>query len=232
MNILHICNDYGGSKVHRSLIQSLDEIENIFQHVYCPIRNKLLIDSNRFDGNRVSFSYSYIIRPWHRYFYGFKRNTIYKDICKSIDLSKFDIIHAQTLFSDGGVAYSIKKKYGTPYIIAIRNTDLYSFAKLQPHLWKIGRKILLNASSIVFISKAHLEEFLTLRFIRPILSIIRPKLILQPNGIDRYWLDNIVRDENVGNNILYIGNFSPNKNVVRLIQSIKELRERKDFAKT
>lgn len=224
MNILHISNDYGGSKVHSNLTIALDSINGIHQHIYCPVRDSKLIGANQFSGKNIEFKYSYIIKPWHKFLYPIKQKTLFEDIQKHIDLSSIDIIHATTLFSDGGVAYSIKKKFGIPYIVAVRNTDIYYFARLQPYLWRFGRKILMNANKIIFISKAHHREFCDLPFTRPILESIRDKVVLQPNGIDSFWLNNIDRKDNNGVDVLYIGDFTQNKNVIRLIHAVKLLR--------
>ena len=62
-----------------------------------------------------------------------------------------------------------------------------------------------------------------------IIKKIEHKFIFRANGIDKQWLDSINRTSNNGDNILYIGNFSVNKNVSTLIKAIYKLRQEKEF---
>ena len=57
--------------------------------------------------------------------------------------------------------------------------------------------------------------------IRLHLKEIENKFVIQPNGIDAYWLENIKEtpaEEN--HNVIYVGKFDYNKNVMKLCQSI------------
>lgn len=223
MRVLHISNDFAGSKVHSNLVKNLDLL-GLEQIVYCPVRDRGLIGNNQFRSEQTEFIYSYIIKPWYKFFYHFKRNILYQDLKYKVNIENVDLIHAATLFSDGGLAYKAFKEYGIPYIVAIRNTDINSFAKLQPHTWQSGRNILLYAKTIVFISKALQCEFENLIFVKPIINKIRSKFVLQVNGIEKEWIDSVKRTPAVGKDVLYIGDFSSNKNVKRLIEAIKRLR--------
>ena len=228
MKILHISNDFAGSKVHSNLVKELDLL-GLKQIVYCPVRDGKLIGNNQFYSDRTEFVYSYVIKPWYKFFYHFKRNILYKNMKQNVSLKDVNLIHAATLFSDGGLAYKAYKEYNIPYIVAIRNTDINAFAKLQPHTWQSGRKILLHAKAIIFISKALQYEFESLVFVKPIINQIRGKFILQVNGIEKEWLENIKRTPFLGKDVLYIGDFSSNKNVIRLMEAIKFLRSEKQY---
>ena len=228
MKILHISNDFAGSKVHSNLVKNLDLL-GLEQIVYCPVRDRNLIGNNQFNSGSTEFIYSYIIKSWYKFFYHYKRNRLYKDLKNKVNFENVDLIHAATLFSDGGLAYKVYKEYNIPYIVAIRNTDINAFAKLQPHTWQYGRKILLHAKSIIFISKSLQYEFENLAFTRPIVDKIRDKFTLQVNGIEQEWLDNVRRTSNIGKGVLYVGDFSSNKNVIRLMKAIKLLRSEEQY---
>lgn len=219
MKILHICNDFCWTKVHSNLYKSLDEL-NIQQTVFTCCRDENLKGRNSFPSNRTNFIYCNILRKYHRFFFHLKAHDVYKALKECIDITLFDCIHATTLFSDGALAYQIKKEYGKPYVVSVRNTDVNTFLGYAPHTWNIGRKILLNASKIVFISKALKIKFCRHIAIKGILHLIEDKFIIQPNGVDDYWLNNIQREEKKGQNILYIGRFDSNKNVIRLIKAV------------
>lgn len=228
MRILHISNGYADSKVHSNLTKALDDL-GIGQTVYCPVREKRLLGKNQFDGKYIKFVYSFCIKSWYKYVYHFKRWMLYRDMKRNIDLREFDVIQAPTFFSDGGLALKVHKKYGTPYIVAVRNTDINTYMKRLKHTHKIGREIAIHASKIIFISKGEMEEFALSEFVKPIYSLIKDKMVLQPNGIDDYWHQHISHEPRDGHKVLYIGDFSANKNVVRLAEAILKLREEKGY---
>lgn len=229
MNVLHISNGYADSIVHSNLTKVLDEL-GIQQTVYCPVREEKFLGRYRFEGRRIDFVYSYCIKPWYKFVYHYKRWMLYKDMKHRIALNEFDIIHAPSLFSDGGLALKAYKEYGIPYVVSVRNTDINTFIKYLKHTYHTGREIALQAKKIFFISKGELDEFVESDFARPIYSQIKDKIVLQPNGIENYWLEHISHTPRRGHQILYIGDFTPNKNVGRVIKAINQLRENAEFA--
>lgn len=228
MRILHLCNDYAGSKVHCQLFTKFDDL-NIKQTVYCPVREKKLLGINRFDSSNTDFVYSYCIKSWYKYVYHYKAHVLYRDLNKHIDIKEFDLINATTMFSDGGLAYKAFKDYGIPYTVTVRNGDINDFIGIMRHTYSTGRKIALNASKIFFISPGTKVLFEQTSFAKPILDRIKLKMVVQPNGIDEYWLNNITDQRHTGHDILYIGDFSSNKNVVRVGEAVARLRESSKF---
>lgn len=223
MKVLQISNDFVGSKVHRNLFECLDKL-GVEQTIYCPVRDTKCIGANQFVGHSASFIYSNIIQPWYKFVYHLKANRIYQDLRKKVSPRCFDLIHAASLFSDGIQAYKIYKAYGVPYIVAVRSTDVNDFLSIAPHTWRTGRKILINASKIVFISPALKSRFCQHKYIKTFLSRIVGKIFIQPNGIDNYWIDNVNRGSLPDNhNVLYVGTFLKRKNPVLLIRAILDL---------
>lgn len=229
MNVLHICNGYADSIVHSNLTKVLDEL-GIQQTVYCPVREEKFLGRYQFEGKNIDFVYSFCIKPWYKFVYHYKRWRLYKDLKRRITLDKFDVIHAPTLFSDGGLALKAYKEYGIPYVVAVRNTDINVFIKYLKHTHYIGREIALKAKKIFFISKGEMDEFIESDFARPIYSQIKDKMVLQPNGIENYWHEHISHTPRRGHQILYVGDFTPNKNVCRVIKAIAQLRKESEFA--
>lgn len=228
MKVLHISNGYADSKVHSNLTRALDE-QGMVQTVYCPVREERLLGKNQFDGKHIDFAYSYCIKSWYKYVYHFKRWVLYRDLKKKVDLRQYNLIQAPSFFSDGGLALKAHKEYGTPYIVAVRNTDINFYIKKLKHTYKIGREIALNASKIVFISKGEMKEFTESKFVKPIYDKIMDKIVFLPNGIENYWHQHISHDRPSGHDILYVGDYTPNKNVARLIEAILQLRNEKEF---
>lgn len=228
MKILHICNDFAGSKVHSNLTKKMDD-NNIGQIIYCPIRDKRLVGKNKFESKNTEFIYSYCIKSWYKYVYHYKAFKLYKDLRRKVNFSSVNIIHAHTLFSDGVLAYKAHKEFGLPYVVAVRNTDVNDYIRLLKHCYCTGRNILLNAEKVYFISAALKKKFEESKFVKPILEKVKHKFVLQPNGIDDYWHEHISHEERHGHDVLYVGDFSANKNVVRLAEAIIELRKEDGF---
>ena len=149
--VLHISNDFTYSKVHTELYQHLDQ-EGVQQIVYTPIRNESLTGQNAFEGEHTRIIYSFILKPLHRLFFNRKIDKIGKDIAKQVDLDDVACVHATNLFSDGAAALWLKRHYGIPYIVAVRNSDLNAFLKYTPHLWWVHRAVIREAEKVVFIT--------------------------------------------------------------------------------
>lgn len=227
MRILHICNDYCGSKVHARLYSEFDLL-GAEQTVYSHFDSRREVGANGINSDRVRIVYDQILKPWHHYLFHLRVAQVYASMCRQIDASQFDLIHAATLFSDGALALKLHQRYGIPYVVAVRKTDVYRFLKLGPHTWPMGRDILLNAQRIVFISQALQNAFVCHPMIDRLLPRIQSKFVLQPNGVEDYWIDNAVEASDVRqcNGLVYVGKFDANKNVMRLMEAVRLLSQR------
>ena len=115
---------------------------------------------------------------------------MFKAAENEFDLTQFDFTHAYSLFSSGNCSYRLKLKYGVPYLVAIRDTDINVFLKYKPYLQKRGYNILKNASKIFFLSPSY-EEDVVNRLIPPAeRKDLLKKCEIVPNGIDDFWLNN------------------------------------------
>jgi glycosyltransferase involved in cell wall biosynthesis len=151
-------------------------------------------------------------------------------------MNNVSLIHAHSLFSDGGVAYELYKKYNIPYLVAIRNTDINKYFKYGIHLRPYALKILKNASKIIFISNAYKEEVLRKYIPQSLMKNILSKTEIIPNGIDKYWHKNIKpinkndREYDFSNQnklkIIYVGVINKNKNLKTTIKALNILKEK------
>lgn len=226
MKILHIASDFSNTKVHSNLFRELDKL-GVNQVVFNPIRiiRRETIGRNEFPAQNTQFVYADVVKPYHHLMYHVKSRCLYKALLKRVDVSDINLIHAATLMTDGGVAYKLYRHYYIPYVVSLRNTDINGFLDKMPHTWWDARKILLNAERIFFISQGLKEKFENHRVVKPFLSKIKDKFVLMPNGIDDYYLSNIQTERREGHEVIYIGDFSNNKNVVRLGKAILQLRK-------
>jgi len=229
MKILHLCSAYVQSNLYRELIESLGKL-GIGQNVYIPIKKKQDYNKRILKNlNNTNFIYSKVFNNIDRLFYNHKTNKILDDIKKKIDLNNIKIIHAHTLFSMGGIALKLKKEKNIDYIVAIRNTDVNLFFKYMIHTRKIGINIMEEAKKIIFISPAY-KEFVINRYIPyKLRDYINQKSIIVPNGINHFWLQNkytkFEYKDKKEINLIYVGDFSKNKNIDTSINAAKELKE-------
>lgn len=225
ISVLHICNDFLWTKVHRNLYFNLDQLR-VSQKIFTPLRGT----SNK-GNNTINFNvedskilYSSLLNNYHRFFFKYKIKKIFRDLEFFNEIENVDIVHATTLFSDGALAYEIFKKYKKPYVIAIRNTDINVFLKYRPDLIFLAHKILKNAQKIVFVSQSNYLQFYKNRLIKLNSSEYINKTVIINNGIDQFWLNNINKKKNKNpKEILFIGRFDNNKNVLAIIKSFLEL---------
>ena len=225
MRILHICNDYCYTKVHSELYSELDKL-GVEQVIYTYPLSQTKAGSNQFEGHHVEFIYSDAHKHYHKYFFHKKIHDIVKDVCLRVDMSKIDCIHATTLFSDGGVAYALHQKFGIPYVVAVRNTDVNEYMSIMPHTWLMGKKVIKAANKLVFISPSIYKRFCKRAFFKCAAKASSSKTVICPNGINEYWLEHIDQKTRMNSKeILYIGRFDANKNVLRLMDAFLELRK-------
>lgn len=229
MHILHICNDYSWTRVHKNLYAALDR-EGLRQSVFHPLRHPSFKGSNAipFDVGGSGIVYSEQLKKVHRYFFGQKINFLYRDLERKVLLQDVDVVHATTLFSDGAVALRLKQRYDIPYVVAIRGTDINLFLKYMVYLHALGREILLNASQVIFISEAIRKNLLAHKALRTVRDAVLAKSLVLNNGIDDFWVDNPAgkKMDEKPTRIVYVGNYSPNKNVPRLIDAFLDLSKR------
>lgn len=225
--ILHIANDYSNSHVYKELVAALSQ-QGIAQLVYTAVRSADLLEKNKLKD--VDIQYAHLLSPYTRVNFFEKARRVFSDVEKRYKPADIRIVHAHTWYSDGAIAYRLHRKYGIPYIVTIRNTDLHIFYRYMLHLRSLGRRILLSASKIIFISQAHKAQCLRLfRKDKTILPRIEAALVI-PNGINQYWLENCNthREKSVGTpaQLCYIGRFLKLKNIPRLIKAIELLSSR------
>lgn len=230
VKVLHIANDYAGSTVYMNLAKELDHL-GVGQVIYTAIREKSLIGKNSisFTDQTSEIIYSAILN-WHidRIFYPYKIFKILRDIQKKVDLSKIDFIHAHTWYSDGGVAYFLSRKYGIPFIVTIRNTDMNLFQKKLAYVRPFGRKVLEAASKIILISASYKPRVLAESSLQKSITKIKNKIMVVPNGVDSFWIKNVFADLSARKkqnkvNLIYVGRFTTGKNISLVQQAVIQL---------
>jgi L-malate glycosyltransferase len=230
VNILHLSPDYPNTKSYGELVRAFDKI-NINQLVYIPIKKKEDYNKNIVnDLVNANFVYSKVFNNIDRLFYNRKINKILSDIENKIDFKKIDLVHAHSLFSMGGIALKLKKEKNIDYIVTVQNTDVNLFFKYMFHIRKIGINVMKEAKKIVFNSPAY-KEFVINKYIpNQLKEYINQKSIIIPFGINPYWLQNKFNKPKLKIikkiNLIYIGEFTKNKNVhisIKVARRLKKL---------
>ena len=120
VKVLQLVAGYFGNKLYSCLFSNLSDlmIENI---IYVPVHRTFSIPNGVTSEVIVSSCFTTLDRVL---FYS-KQNKILKDVLGKISMNNIDLVHAHTLFSTGFLALKLHEKYGIPYIVAVRNTEIY-----------------------------------------------------------------------------------------------------------
>lgn len=230
LHVLHIANDYAGSQAYSQLAAALDA-QGVQQTVFTTIRSENAKGCNylnfQTEGSVIHYSDNFSL--YHRLLYRQKARSNYRALRAFVDVRSVDFSHAHTMFSDGILALKLKKQFGIPYIVTVRNTDLNLYMRYMPHTWMVGRQILQEADQIIFISKAHMRR--APKWVVAPKDVLERKAVNIPNGIDDYWFEHIDSSRHIAPikspwRLIYVGNFTANKNVPRLMLAVLHLNKR------
>jgi glycosyltransferase involved in cell wall biosynthesis len=225
MKILHINSYYGKSSFYKNLYD-IQVQEGLDIDVFVSVSSKYR--KTDFDyGEYTLVSKNH--RDIDRFLFHFKQNKILRDLCNKYNVNDYTLIHAHSLFTNGYSAWRLKKKFKTPYIVAVRNTDVNIFFKKMVYLRKLGVEILKHADHIIFLSEAYRDEVIKQYVPDKLKEIFLSKTSVIPNGVDSFWLENkgIAKSIAIQNElkVLYVGVINENKNILTTIKSIELLRE-------
>lgn len=213
MRVLHLNTNYTYSALHQLMIEALEQTGNIDSHVFMSTFNKNLGVVTP----RKNVCVCECVRKRDRLFFFHKQRKIRKALEKNIKVAGFDLIHAYTLFTDGNCARSISRKYGIPYVVAVRNTDVNAFFRLQPHLHGRGVQIMRDAAAVFFLSEAYRRQVFEKYVPEKYREEIRKKTYIIPNGIDEFWFSHAPEGpKTLGQGpvkLIYAGRIDSNKNI-------------------
>jgi glycosyltransferase involved in cell wall biosynthesis len=219
MIVDHICVNFG-TPLFQELFLELHKCQ-LEQNVFYPRSNK-----HRRHNTETPYRVDspMVLQLLTKISFSKKRRLMQKQYDPLFQRNKPDMLHAHTLFSDGSLANYYYLKSGTPFIVAIRSTDLDVFLKYKPWLKSYGKQILDHASTIIFISPS-----LKKRFIQIFGSRYEEKSMIIPNGINPSYLNSgelQKRELHTPLELLYVGSFLKRKNVPALIKLIEKTEAR------
>ena len=142
----------------------------------------------------------------------------------------YDVIHAHSLLTNGGIAYSLHKRFQVPYIVAVRDTDVNVLLKRMPHLRPLAGRILESASKVIFLSKSYRDHALAPYLNPEQLERVLKKSDVVPNGIDGLWLKDQPQPRTSPSpdevNLLFVGQLVARKNLPAAIRAAEALSQR------
>ena len=234
MNIFQIANGYFSNKLYPTFFGCLSQL-GVEQKIYVPM-NKNDTQAPRKEEIPNGVIVSKHFSDFDRVVFFRKQQCMLRHIEKSYDLNNIDLVHAHTVFSNGYLAYRIWKKYRIPYVVAVRNTDINTFFRYMLHLRGVGIKILLEAKKVFLLSNSYrdilLKQFVPQKYREEIAN----KIVVIPNGMDSYWLENIYYEKeyvsicsrfaNKQIHLVYAGAIDKNKNIEETCNAIDFLKNK------
>lgn len=226
VKILHINSYFNGSSFYKHLYDEQVRTGTKLD-VFVPVSTSYQNNGEEF-GEFTKISKNH--KKYDRAFFYLKHNKIYRDVIKQYNINDYTITHAHSLFSNGYIAWKLKKKYDLPYVVAVRNTDLNIFFKKMPHLRSVGLQIMKDAEKVIFLSSSYLETIIQKYIPKNLKEEIYIKSLVIPNGVGDYWLKNLGEPKRIARNhcinILYVGVIDNNKNILKSLEAIKLLHKK------
>lgn len=215
--VLYINGNYPHHSLHGELVTKLADLGHEIC-VYIPTRGSDLFGKYDHHKQGVELVYSDVLTLSDRVFFKEKIRKLVRDIEKKIDMAQIDCILAGTVYSDGIPAYLLSQKYGIPFSVVVRNTDINTHMKWRPYLDGLVKKVLSAASKVVCISPSYQVFF-------DKYEIDKDKFVCIPNAINDFWFCNGSDKRSVNKPLvlIYVGEITDNKNLKTSIRVVREL---------
>lgn len=225
MKILFLCTYYHRAMVFRDLMDKLIDLGHSIKVFNAVVKNAIVDDKYRNIMDEAVI-HRECFTKWDRFFYFRKQNKFYNSLINSCDVNEYDILHSHTLFNGGYVAYKVKKQFGIPYIVSVRNTDINTFLRI-PLFANIANKIINESVGVQFLSSPYKDVFINKHIKESLKSSVHKKSVIIRNGLEPYWLNNKAKAKMLNDskliNILCVGKIDKNKNLISTIRAIEIL---------
>lgn len=227
--VLQIACGVPYSSIYKNYFTNLHK-RGVNFHVYIPQHKD---NDRKIDEFLYEYYTSKVINKLDRILYFKKIFKMKKDVVDNIDINNTCLIHAHSLFNDGGLAYFLNKKYNIPYCVAIRDTDINKYYRIAIHLRGFATKILKNANAVIFLSNSYKEKLFNNYLPIKMHKTIEKKTHVIPNGVEDFWLEN--KNINLKNDfepsvfkLLYVGQIIKRKNISTILRVANVLKDKID----
>ncbi len=224
MKILYVCTFYHRAMVFRDSMNYLEKrghsvtaFNAVVKGAKIDAKYKPIMDDKVI--HRECFN------KYDRLFFWLKQKKIYNSIEANVNVKDYDLIHSHTLFNGGWATYKLHRRYGKPYVVTVRNTDLNVFLKI-PVFKRIAKTIVNNASCVLFLSEAYKDKFLVRCYPGEDRKNILTRCFVIPNGVESFWLENIAaakQEVHTPVELLCVGKIDKNKNSETTLRVLDKL---------
>jgi glycosyltransferase involved in cell wall biosynthesis len=228
MPVLHLCSDFANQNIYTQLVRHL-HAAGIQQRVFAAVRSQAEVDRQPADeAPNLLFDIRNVLHPRHRILFGSKIRLT----CRTVEQRGWPaycgLMHAHFLYSDGAAAQRLARRHSVPFITAVRNSDLFTFMKYRPDLWPRAKAVLRDASAVVFLTPAY-RDLLLGKLRGRLRDQVQGKAVVIPSGLSGPWLANPAptRPQTSDLRVLYVGDFSANKNIPSVIRAVELIRSRR-----
>lgn len=167
---------------------------------------------------------------WDRIFFFPRQWKIEKRLIKAYDLKSFDLLHSHLMLSSGYTALRMKKRYGLPYVVSVRDTDLTGFIRV-PFFKSLAKKIMEEANGILFLSHTHKKTLISMFSNEKTKKMIEAKSTVIGNCVEPFWEENTAASaKKLGDSkkvkVLTVAKIRPVKNIPMAAEAVQLLRKR------
>ncbi len=227
MKILYLCTYYHRAMVFRDSMDYLEARGHQVKAFNAVVEGAKIDDKYKaiMDEKVV---HSECFRPLDRYFFFRKQHKIMQSLEKNITVTDFDLIHSHTLLNGGWSAYRLHRKYGIPFVVSVRNTDMNVFLKI-PFFKMLDSRIIRAASGVLFFSEAYRKQFLRECCREKDREMVLTKSDVIQNGLEPFWLENIGQARQSVHQpleLLCVGKIDRNKNIETTVKVVDRLNKK------
>lgn len=224
LNILHINGNYLFTALHQNMLLGLEQ-DGLRHTVFVPVFHP----DNRVVEPLPNVHVCRCFRRLDRVFFHHKQKKIIRAAEREVNVGEFDCIHAYTLFTDGNAAMRLAQRYGKPFVVAVRGTDVDTFFRYMPHLRGLGVRILRKAAAVFFLSETCRETVFGRYVPKRYHDELLRKTHIIPNGIDDFWFQHPVQTQKkqpgTPLRLIYAGRIDRNKNIPTIQKAMALLRQ-------
>lgn len=223
VDLIHVCNNYTSSKVHKLIG---DHMRSQFQTqaFIIPVRSRGELGVSDESDSTVSLTPVFYRNRILRFLPLVKVTCVFflafSALNRFFSNKRTKAVLAHNFWSDGMVVffYSFFKK--VKFTLVVRNTDINVFIPSLPHYRWLMKLMIRRSHALVFVSEAHRKTF-RCRFPKLYESAARTSVI--PNGLESFWFDHENSSSFRETRICYVGRFNKNKNLKRLVEACELL---------
>lgn len=224
IRVTHINSYFLSNPLHAIQVQKLSQ-KGVLQHIFFPHEFEANISFPPLVG--ISSTTVPCFGPRQHRLWFRKMSQIWKAFKKDRSNHTSNLNHAHTLITNGIIAWLARRKYGTPYVVTIRNTDVNVFMKRYWFFRWVARFILRDAEHIITLSPCYWSVLIPTLLPNKNIASLAPKHHMIANGCDDFWIKHIGNPKTPPSKspwqLLFVGSLNRNKNLKTVLEAVNLL---------